>query len=299
MDTRTRSELERYADESPALAARLDFFERLWGLQDEIAQDAPAWDVPDEETVREALATGQPAILVSMPGLPLTDFADAVRRISKLASEEESIDESLRDFLTDADLAGTVEGEALERALEDFDGFCDDVAGSVDAADDARAIVEFVLFSAATPFLSAAVSGIDDMLGTIDRDVWSSGTCPVCGTPAAIGRIIDAGELEGDVRLLTCGLCRAEWAYDRLRCARCGTRDHSKLRYLFEESDPAHRVHVCEACHGYLKVTDEREAGRQVVPIVEDTVTTLLDAIAKDRGYAQIPDAETVEEESS
>ena len=196
------------------------------------------------------------------------------------------MDEDAASFLADADLAEAVDEQMLQGALSDVDAFAESVASAVGASEspELRA-VDFVLAAALTPFLVTGARGAVAELGEVDWTIWGSGECPVCGTPASVGRIVDAGELEGNERLLSCPLCRAEWKFERLRCARCGNRDHTQLRYLFEESDPGHKVHVCDTCHGYLKVSDERELGHPTAPPVEDVVTLIMDAVAIDRGY--------------
>jgi FdhE protein len=285
MDRLLITEIERYQSDSDEPDSRLGFFRRLWEIQEDISQDLPPIEPPDEQVLREALLSGQPAFLVTAPEIPVDTFREAVREVTALVSTEETIEEPIRAYLGEADLVGSIDSEMLGSALADVDAFCSAVADATEAPEDARAAVDFVLVSALTSFLTGPASTITDVLGTIDRKIWSSGECPVCGTPASYGRIIDAGQLEGDARVLACPLCRTEWQYDRVRCVRCGSREHSKLRYLFAESDPAHRVHVCDTCQGYLKVTDEREAGRPVAAVVEDAVTLIMDAVAEDRGY--------------
>jgi FdhE protein len=124
----------------------------------------------------------------------------------------------------------------------------------------------------------------------------TSGDCPICGTPASNSRVLDEGELQGGQRILSCPLCRAEWDYQRIRCARCGNRSHDSLHYLFDERDPGHRIHVCESCHGYIKVSVERDLDVSVVPQVEDVVTLALDDLAGSKGYSALGDEPSAEE---
>ena len=57
------------------------------------------------------------------------------------------------------------------------------------------------------------------------------------------------------------------------------------LRYTYLEHDPAHRLHLCDECHGYARFVFEDELGKPVSMVVEDAVSTTLDAVARANGY--------------
>ncbi|GAB4276908.1 MAG: hypothetical protein Kow0056_07830 [Coriobacteriia bacterium] len=289
MDERTKEAMEHYGDKSEDLRQLLGFYGAVWRLQSEIAAEQGDWTPPDAETLRDALVTGQHAFLVRAPEVDPAAYRDAVRRLRLLLADSEILSEETRERLAE-EFESVVPDEA--DGIPDVEALCEAAAEKTETASEEAELVHFLFSSALTPFLVGPATAIVETLGGIDTSLWSSGECPVCGTPAYVGHIIDAGQLEGDFRYLACPLCRAEWQYDRLRCVRCGTRDHEQLHYLYEESDPAHKVHVCEACHGYIKITDQREAGRRTVPWVEDVVTVLMDDVAKDRGYTLLGDGE-------
>jgi FdhE protein len=85
-------------------------------------------------------------------------------------------------------------------------------------------------------------------------------------------------------------LCRTQWEYARIRCVRCGTREQTKLEYLYDEADPPHRVHTCAACHGYSLTTFEREMNLIALPEIEEVVMVRLEAVATSRGFSALGD---------
>ncbi|MCZ7665150.1 MAG: formate dehydrogenase accessory protein FdhE [Thermoleophilia bacterium] len=121
-------------------------------------------------------------------------------------------------------------------------------------------------------------------LGPLDLSLWDSGRCPWCGAKSAYARL--SGQ-DPQRRILFCNRCWGEWDYPRIACVHCENRDPERLGYFYGEEDRPHRVYTCEGCMGYLKVTDERAAGRRVSPLVEDYVTGYLDEEARVRGYSQ------------
>jgi formate dehydrogenase maturation protein FdhE len=54
-------------------------------------------------------------------------------------------------------------------------------------------------------------------------------------------------------------------------------------------ADDARWVETCEACHGYIKLVDERKLceGERVLPVLEETATLELDLMAEREGYVR------------
>lgn len=291
---RVGSAIDRYSKDDPQRASLLSFFSSIWTAQDEIAQRIPASEHSvDKDASADALATHQPLFMLSRPSVPLDTFVEAVQTISRIVSEDAGLDDAASAALAEADFAAVLNDDLLGKALDDVDAFTASVAQTLGA--DAEGpltfvTVDFVLSAALTPFLERPAAEVLDSLGEIDWHVWNSGECPVCGTPASVSRVVDGGQLQGGRRILTCPLCRAEWDYQRIRCVRCGDRSHNNLHYLYDERDPGHRIHVCESCHGYIKVSVERDLDINVIPQVEDVVTLPLDDLASSKGYSTLGD---------
>jgi FdhE protein len=288
-------EVDRYMQDVPNMAFRLVFFKDLWSVQEELAAAAPEWTPPSAETMEEALATGQTIFSIDAPPVDAETFAASVSRVAESIAGTPGLppqaSTALREKDLTADLAVAFEGQGLGDVASLLDALARSV--DIDESELPTPILDFVFSSALTPSASNAAAEAIEALGDFEWPVWGRGTCPVCGTPASWGRIADEGELQGGHRTLSCPVCRAEWGFDRLRCARCGSRDHTALHNLYDEEDPGHKAHACDACHGYLKVSDERELGRRTVGVVEEVVMVPLDTVAAARGYTTMGDGES------
>ncbi|MBE0477042.1 MAG: formate dehydrogenase accessory protein FdhE [Coriobacteriia bacterium] len=286
MDRLVIDNLERYRRTSPGLVPILALAECVWRVQEGFEPPPP--DAPDPSIAREALAGGQPLLSAAPAEADAPRFAAAAAALAGSLSEcAEVLSETRGGFSLAAEAASGVTTEALEAALAPAPGFSRDALVSLGAKEDGPltfSLLGFVLSSALTPFLSAYARAAVEALGADPWKAWSSGCCPVCGSPAEVGCVTDEGELAGGRRKLFCAACRSEWPFERLRCARCGTREHTRLRYLYDEADAAHRVHACDACRSYLKVVYERDLGRKASPLVESVVGGQLDELAASRG---------------
>lgn len=273
-------------------ASRLRFLTGLWEIQAEIEQAERAYEAPAGDAAREALAAGKPLFTLGAPEVPLEAYTAAVARIAAYTADNAGLDVSQAGALRATDFAAAITPELLAVAVSAPQRFVDETIAALGTDEEplAPATAAFVLVSALVPFLTGPAAAALAAAGTVDRTVWSAGTCPVCGSPAAIGRVGESTSLQGADRTLWCGLCHTEWEYDRLRCVRCGTRVPESLHYSHVEEDPAHRLHLCSECHGYAKFVWLNDLDKRVAMVVEDAVTAPLDAIAVAEGYSATGD---------
>jgi len=270
---------------------RLRFFEGIWKIQSAATPETNDYQVPDAEAARDALATGQPLFLVSEPSVPFQEYVDLVVEIAAYVRDAAGLPADQATALADADFAGVLTAPRVAIVVHDPDLFISRIGDELGAGQEGRVsppTVAFVLMSALVPFVTSAARSVVDASTEMDWRVWDSGNCPVCGSAAALGVMDESTALQGAGRKLWCGLCHTEWSYERLRCARCGTKDASKLHYTYDENDPAHRIHLCDECHGYLKTVFKGELDKPLVPLVEDVVGTELDLIAAEQGYTPL-----------
>lgn len=289
-DTVRTKAAKRYVAARPDLAHQLEFFTKIWDIQDEFEAKAAEYEAPSADDAQQALRQHKTLLSVSVPAVPLDAYRDAVRAISKAMAEDSGLPEEQTKALAEVDLGAAVSEEALASALSGFDVL---VAETLAAAGDERLtepLVSFILTEAITPFLKGAAKAAMNAVGKYDWLQWDSGLCPACGTPASSGVILDEGELQGGRRWLSCPLCRAQWEYARLRCARCGTRSQDDLEYLYDSEDTAHRVHTCKNCHGYTPVTFEKDLKAIAIPEVEEVVMVPLETAAAERGFSPLGD---------
>lgn len=278
-------------------AARLRFFEGLWDVQSGIeAKDRP-YQAADAAAAREALLSGKPLFLLSAPEVRLAEYEDAVSRIAVYASDMAGLPAEQAEALRDADFSAAIGEKRLAGAVHSAETFVEAVAADMGAQPDGPltpATVAFVLISALVPFLIGPSRSAINALGDADLSVWTMGTCPVCGTMASLGRMGEGSTAQGARRTLWCGQCHAEWDYERIRCVRCGCRDAGKFHYSHVEGDPAHRVHLCDECHGYTRFVFINDLDKPVSMVVEDVVSVFLDAAAQEQGYTTSGDGSAV-----
>lgn len=115
----------------------------------------------------------------------------------------------------------------------------------------------------------------------------SSLVCPVCGTAPMMAHVGAASAAAEGGRVLVCGQCGVVWDYERVRCARCGQRDQTKLHFYNIEGDDAHRIATCDTCGGYIRTLYSQNSLAPCSYEVEDVLMARLDAIALDPQLAQ------------
>lgn len=284
--------VERYAVERPDAAERLEFFAELWKVQRETAASAEArWPKggPPSEGERTLALSAGTAVFSAHPVPVAADaFVSSLESTSAVIARGPGLwpgePSTFVQPLARA-VAETLDGIDVPVDAAGFRGLVDAVTASPLLAGSASpSLYGLALTSALTPLLWPAALELAALDGPMWRG-WEHPRCPVCGSAPAVGRIAEAVPPNGAYRYLWCSLCRTEWVFDRVRCGRCGSRDHASLEYLFDERDPGHRVHVCGSCHGYLKIADERLLKARAVPQVEEVVMLALDALATSRGF--------------
>lgn len=110
---------------------------------------------------------------------------------------------------------------------------------------------------------------------------WTRGCCPICG-----GRPVLAEEADGTARLW-CGRCATGWAWSLPVCPDCIA---GRLTMLETPTAPdsSWRLYGCDACHGYLKVTDVPRAARLADLMLADLESWMLDRLALGRGLTRL-----------
>lgn len=141
--------------------------------------------------------------------------------------------------------------------------------------DDEDPVLGQVLTLAMRPFLSRCAEVVQQRP---ELSSWTCGHCAVCGGDPDFSVITAAGD-----RLLICGRCGLQWAFDASVCPFCRTTP-SRIS-SFATPDGKYRVEACDACRRYVKAYDVRKGGRPVMPLVDSIVTLTLDAAAMQRGY--------------
>lgn len=272
---------------------RLRFLQGVWEIQSSVESGAGPYVLPQEDAARDAVATGRPLFRVSTPQINLGTYLNAVERISMHCSEHAGLPAQEVEALGDMEFAAVLDRESLALAMESPHAFVDAVVEALAARPvptPTSATIAFVLMSALTPFLTGPSHGLSELLGGFGQRAAGVGYCPVCGSAAELGRMGESTSLKGAERTLWCATCHAQWSIERIRCVRCGCRNPAKLRYTYVDGDAAHRVHLCDGCHGYTRFVFADDLSREASMEVEDAVTLALHGVASELGYSSAGD---------
>ena len=145
------------------------------------------------------------------------------------------------------------------------------LAGDAAPRDPVRAVARRAAALVGGSILHRAATDVRERL---PLDELERRSCPCCGGPAefALG---GAGP-----RLLICARCDTAWRSPGSGCLGCDATEEPTLAHVFS---PAldYRIVICNACGRYVK---ERRTGDAVDPVLERSLTALLDEAAEARG---------------
>ena len=176
----------------------------------------------------------------------------------------------------DAAVGSKLEIEALFRHLlaGDDDWFAD----TADHIGCDKNSLAFIAYNSLKPALAVCAQQLATYL--TDQSEESCGTCPVCANLPAVAIIDPEGR-----RWMSCSFCWHQWPVPRVGCPFCDSTDTKKLHYLYSQTEKALRVNCCENCRKYIKVVDERAAGRAIYPPLEQIASLHLDIKAREAGF--------------
>lgn len=130
--------------------------------------------------------------------------------------------------------------------------------------------------------LLPAKNAAQDYTNSADKSADSPLACPVCGYRETLSWVGEFTAHHGNERVKYCPLCATQWAFERIRCGRCGTKNQGHLHYTNEEHDNSHRILICDECHSYERVVFQEHLQSPAFSIeVEDVVMAPLDALAQ------------------
>lgn len=130
--------------------------------------------------------------------------------------------------------------------------------------------------------LLPAKNAAQDYTNSADKSADSPLACPVCGYSETLSWVGEFTAHHGNERVKYCPLCASQWAFERIRCGRCGTKNQGHFHYTNEEHDNSHRILICDECHSYERVVFQEHLQSPAFSIeVEDVVMAPLDALAQ------------------
>ena len=262
---------------------RLAFFRALWEGQACLsAVLTPAYEVPGVERLRY-LARNEIPVLADRPvKLDGRALAEASSRMAAVMCEKGGFADGVCEELQSVDWQ-CVCGPAADFAGKYPEAYVEYAHTSL-----AQAEMSAAAISAGASAASLGLRALLEPIATAVMKVREGAgftkphpvKCPVCGCGATLAIVGASSETSGGMRELWCGQCGARWEYDRVRCARCGTRNQGHLHYYHIEPDEAHRIATCDECGGYIRTVFQENVMMPVSPDVEDVVMIKLDMLA-------------------
>jgi FdhE protein len=123
-------------------------------------------------------------------------------------------------------------------------------------------------------------AGMEQLRSELDPETWLKGYCPICGSLPSLSLLKE----EVGKRYLLCSYCGYQWRTDRIFCPFCNNKEQGSLQYFYGEGEETYRIDLCDKCHQYIKMIDQRVTGEGDL-ILEDLATLHLDILASQKGY--------------
>ncbi len=277
------------SDLSEADMKRLRFFYGLWKDMDRWS-NGPAtaekhYTVPSAEKLEEAWKADRPVFSCAPPKIQKTRFAAICYSLRNYVCNEGGLSEEDAKALHEVDFNLLVKEEDMELAASDPEAFVGVLLSNAyeqeipSAAAHMLALVGMMALRVDLELVAQAVAKEQRKISKMNHNPLS---CPVCGGMPALAKVGGDSPTDGRGRVLYCQQCGTKWAFERIRCARCGSRNPQHLHYYNIEGDDAHRIHKCDECNGYIRTVFVEDALRPFSYEVEEVVTAKLDAIARD-----------------
>lgn len=270
--------------------ARLAFFEGLWEEMDRWSSGATAaakgYGLPSQEAVLDAWNSDQAILRIAPAQLNKDRFVAIFKALCTYVASANVMDEQAVQELLAFDIASSISEDLLTEAGKDPEAFLNDLSQEIDqshlSAGAQRLVVLIAMLALRVDFEGIA-SALSEKFPKGDDNHHNPLCCPVCGSKPALARVGGADSpTDGRGRSLYCQQCGCVWDFERIRCARCGTRNQGHLHYFNVEGDDGHRIATCDECGGYIRSVFIEEALRPFSFEVEEVVTARLDAIAHD-----------------
>ncbi|MDO4442812.1 MAG: formate dehydrogenase accessory protein FdhE [Slackia sp.] len=264
---------------------RLAFFRMLWQTLDARSGEgarASVWSLDAEELCRAA-QDGTPLFAAKPACVSLDELIEAFDALVAAIRTSGAYPEEAVAALESAPVRDAAQAAGMDRA-----GACPEefLAAFADALLDCG-VGERHAVLCATLLSLALRSSIEHQAAQAFSALEAAGAaasslhCPVCGAAPALAHVGAGGSSAARKRKLVCLQCGTAWEFDRIRCARCGTRDQESLHAYSMPGDDAHRIAVCDECGGSIKTLFSDDMFSICSYEVEDVVMAKLDAAVR------------------
>lgn len=268
---------------------RLKFFYGLWEDMDRWSKGSTTADkhyaVPSGEALEGAWIADKPVFSFTPAKLSKERFCAICYSLREYVCDEGLLSEEDATALHEVNFRTLVEQADMELAATDPEAFVGGLllnAYEQEIPATAAHMVAMVGMMALRVDLDLVAKAVVKEQRKINKMNHNPLSCPVCGSTPALAKVGGESPTDGRGRTLYCQQCGTEWAFERIRCARCGSQNPQHLHYFNVEGDDAHRIHKCDECNGYIRTVFIEDALRPFSYEVEEVVTAKLDAIARD-----------------
>lgn len=269
--------------------ARLKFFYGLWEDMDRWSKGPTTADkhytVPGEEELEEAWIADKPVFSIAPPKLAKERFCAICYSLREYVCDEGLLSEEDAQALHEVNFRTLVEQADMELAAADPEAFVGGLLSNSyeqEVPATAAHMVALIGMLALRVDMELVAKAVLKRQRKINKMNHNPQKCPVCGSSPALAKVGGESPTEGRGRTLYCQQCGTEWAFERIKCAHCGTQNPQHLHYFNVEGDDAHRIYKCDECGGYTRTVFVEDALRPFSFEVEEVVTAKLDAIAHD-----------------
>lgn len=233
-----------------------DYANSMYDVRDEL-EIAEVEDNFDSETAQKAIKSKTPYLTLRPLQINPAEFRKDLQKLQDAFIEKGviNVDEQVAKLkaldwnkLTDA---------TIKLAGEDPTAFYEVATKEVlgeEADEDMMAVIAGLLLNVLRRYFQNLGEDMTHELSKVDEAKSGDAPlgCPTCGAPAAISSVSEGTEGNSNNRYLFCSCCGTQWPFERIRCALCGNTNSNKLKYVYADEVPAHRMHVCEDCGGAM-----------------------------------------------
>lgn len=280
-----------YADIPQDDVNRLAFFRSIWNVQAQAIEDCNAeYEVPSEHDLKICIAKPMPVFKNNPVSVDAGRLAKDAADIAECMTGKKMLNDAAQKLLEGMDWAKILGGMDMKLAGGEPESFTVLFAQAlVEAGNEpaAAAVAMNVLSMALRCQLEKPAAAVNKELRRLKEfEDPKPLVCPCCGSEPTLAHVGGKTSSQGRGRVLVCSQCGTDWEFDRIRCARCGEHNPSKLHYFNIEGDDAHRIATCDGCGGYMRTLFSEEGDLKPVSYeVEDVIMARLDALAADERF--------------
>lgn len=242
LDAEVRAQIEIYG---PILLKTAE-------IANSIGDDEVSVREPSPQELSEAKKGGRHVLALGIMQINHSAFLNRAREIAGEFMNSEFYSEEFKEKMKTVDFSAFITEDGISSAQSAPMMFIEKI--SADLADSDPLLLSYFVFPVLKmtlrAFLDKAAQEVSRRIEASDDPVVDherSMTCPFCGGIPNFAAVIPTAS-NGSSKRLYCSVCGGFWKFERIRCAACGDEAVSDLKYVHEDGDEKHRLHVCAQC---------------------------------------------------